>query len=144
MRQRTLLSTIPSDSHSWNLVYLQLLLEEIGHEVINVGTCVPVDVLIQKCHQYKPHNVVISSVNGHGYLDGLKMIRAMKKCPILRNIRVVIGGKLGIQGCDSKDYEADLLSEGYNAVFSEKEIPKFVNMMTDDIGTNNQKNRIVT
>src|SRR5689334_20592294 len=101
MKPKTILSTLPSDSHSWNLVYLQLLLEELGHEVINVGTCVPIDLLIKKCHQDQPDNVVISSVNGHGHLDGVEMMRAMKKYPMLKNIRVVIGGKLGTQGCDS-------------------------------------------
>ncbi|MDR3490985.1 MAG: cobalamin-dependent protein [Gammaproteobacteria bacterium] len=139
MKQRTVLSTLPSDSHSWNLVYLQLLLEELGHEVINVGTCVPIDVLIKKCHESRPNNLVISSVNGHGHLDGMKMILAMKKYPMLKGIRVVIGGKLGTQGCDSKDYAEKLLRAGFDAVFSEKEIPEFISLMNEDTKNNNQK-----
>jgi len=139
MKQRTVLSTLPSDSHSWNLVYLQLLLEELGHEVINAGTCVPIDVLIQKCHQYKPNNLVISSVNGHGHLDGVSLMRAIRKYPMLKDIRVVIGGKLGTEGCDSKSYAEKLLKEGFDAVFSEKEIPEFMELMTESLENNIQK-----
>jgi methylaspartate mutase sigma subunit len=131
MKMKTLLSTIPSDSHSWNLVYLQLLLEELGHEVVNIGTCVPIDLLIEKCHQIKPDNLVISSVNGHGHLDGMNIIKAMKQHPMLKDIRTVIGGKLGTQGCDSREYADKLLNEGFDAVFSEKELPEFIAMMSD-------------
>lgn len=44
-----LVSSVSSDSHTWNLVFLQLLLEEMGHEVTNIGSCVPDDLLIEEC-----------------------------------------------------------------------------------------------
>jgi methylmalonyl-CoA mutase cobalamin-binding subunit len=131
MKQKTLLTTIPSDSHSWGLVYLHLLLEEMGHDVINIGTCVPIDVLIEKCHQNKPDNIVISSVNGHGHLDGINMIRAIKQFPLLKNIRVVIGGKLGTQGINNCKYIDKLLHEGFDAVFAENDIATFISFMND-------------
>ena len=34
-------SGLASDAHTWNLVYLQLVLEEMGHRVTNLGACVP-------------------------------------------------------------------------------------------------------
>ena len=34
---RILLSTTSSDSHTWNLMFLQPLLEERGHEVVNLA-----------------------------------------------------------------------------------------------------------
>lgn len=48
------LSTIPSDSHTWNLLFLQLLLEEHGCEVTNLGACVPVATLVGESAQSGP------------------------------------------------------------------------------------------
>src|SRR6476661_5697161 len=87
-----------SDSHTWNLIYLQLVLEEIGFDVTNLGACVPDDLLVGECRWIRPELIVVSSVNGHGLVDGRRLIGRLRAAPELAATPVVIGGKLGITG----------------------------------------------
>ncbi|GAA1940839.1 cobalamin B12-binding domain-containing protein [Kitasatospora viridis] len=112
-------TTMASDSHTWNLVFLQLLLEELGHRVTNLGACVPDALLLAECRRIEPDLIVISSVNGHGHQEGLRVIPALRACPELRLTPTVIGGKLGIAGADDPDRERVLLAAGFDAVFEE-------------------------
>jgi methylaspartate mutase sigma subunit len=112
-----LISSVPSDAHMWNLVGLQLLMEEMGHVVYNLGPCVPVDLLLAECRATRPDCVVISTVNGHGHADGAHVITALRADPELAGLTVVIGGKLGVHGDDDTDIPGDLLALGYDAVF---------------------------
>ena len=114
---RTLVSSVSSDSHTWNLVYLQLLLEELGHQVHNVGACVPDELLLAECRRHRPDLVVISSVNGHGLLDGRRLITRLRQQPDLARLPVVIGGKLGTEGAAGGTYGPELLVAGFTAVF---------------------------
>jgi methylaspartate mutase sigma subunit len=112
-------SSVASDSHTWNLVFLQLALEELGHRVINLGNCVPDELLVSECQRIRPDLVVISSVNGHGYFDGLRLIRRVRACPELASTPVVIGGKLGIAGPGGSQSRDELRAAGFDAVFEE-------------------------
>ncbi|MEV4432379.1 cobalamin-dependent protein [Streptomyces sp. NPDC049585] len=114
---RVLVSSVSSDSHTWNLVYLQLLLEEMGHEVHNTGACVPDDLLLGECRRLRPDLVVISSVNGHGFLDGRRLIGRLRREADLAALPVVIGGKLGTEGAGAGRYGPELLAAGFTAVF---------------------------
>jgi methylmalonyl-CoA mutase cobalamin-binding subunit len=112
---RVLLSSVASDAHTWNLVFLQLLLEEHGCEVVNLGACVPDQMLIDRCREVMPDVVVISTVNGHGYLDGMRLIRRLRADEVGADMRVVIGGKLGIDDSDDK-HGGDLVDAGFDVV----------------------------
>ncbi|POX50105.1 methylmalonyl-CoA mutase [Streptomyces sp. Ru72] len=116
-----LLSTVSSDSHTWNLVFLQLLLEERGYQVINLGSCVPDAELIEQVRVQRPDAVVISSVNGHGHIDGRRLIRKLRadSDPALAAVPVMIGGKLGIQGAAQPHLADELVAEGFDAVFTD-------------------------
>ncbi|WP_084958864.1 cobalamin B12-binding domain-containing protein [Thermoactinospora rubra] len=118
-RGPVIVSSVASDAHTWNLVYLQLVIEELGYEVVNLGPCVPDDLLVQECRARLPAMVVISSVNGHGYQEGLRVVQRLRACPELRGIPMVIGGKLGITGGESSGHIDDLLSAGFDAVFDD-------------------------
>ncbi len=113
-----IVSSMASDSHTWNLVFLELLLEELGHRVINLGACVPDDVLLAECETLRPDLVVLSSVNGHGYQEGLRVIEALRGRPALSELPVVIGGKLGTAGPDA-ERSAELMAAGFAGVFEE-------------------------
>ncbi|WP_435842552.1 cobalamin B12-binding domain-containing protein [Streptomyces laurentii] len=117
--RRVLVSSVSSDSHTWNLVFLQLLLEDLGHEVTNIGACVPDELLIAECRRHRPDMMVISSVNGHGALDGSRLIRRLRQEPDLSDLKVVIGGKLGIRGADGDSHSQNLLEAGFDAVFED-------------------------
>jgi methylaspartate mutase sigma subunit len=114
---RTLLTGTASDSHTWNLVYLQLFLEELGHRVRNLGPCVTDELLTGVCAAERPDLVVISSVNGHGYRDGLNAVRALRAANL--HPAVVIGGKLGVAGQADPERRRRLLEAGCTAVFDD-------------------------
>jgi methylmalonyl-CoA mutase cobalamin-binding subunit len=112
-----LVSTVPSDSHVWNLVVLQLVLEEMDHEVVNLGACVPVELLLRACRDERPDCVVISTINGHGHVDGAQIITALRADPELSGLTVVIGGKLGVEGDADAALRDELLQHGFDEVF---------------------------
>lgn len=114
---RFLVSSVPSDSHTWNLVALQLLIEELGHEVTNLGACVPVELLVATCRARRPDCVVLSTVNGHGHIDGARVIAALRADPELAGLAVVIGGKFGMHGDADPALNQELLDRGFDAVF---------------------------
>ena len=130
---RILLSTTSSDAHTWNLVFLQLLLEEGGHEVVNLGPCVPDDLLVDTARSYRPSAIVISTVNGHGRIDGARLARAVRRDPETAQLPMMIGGKLGIEGTSSDDEVSRLLEAGFDAVFmgdaNPDELPTALNRM---------------
>ncbi|HEY2579373.1 MAG TPA: cobalamin-dependent protein [Streptosporangiaceae bacterium] len=112
-------TSVASDSHTWNLIYLQLALTELGHRVINLGACVPDELLISECQRLRPGLVVISTVNGHGFHDGMRLIGRVRACPELAATPVVIGGKLGITGPAGHAGRGQLRAAGFDAVFEE-------------------------
>lgn len=115
-RPLALLTGIRSDSHSWNLVYIQLLLEERGFDVINLGANTPVESVQLHVLQRKPALVVVSTVNGHGAIEGIEIAQALKHQGSL--IPMVIGGLLTTQPSELKRATEALIENGYSAVFS--------------------------
>jgi methylaspartate mutase sigma subunit len=118
-RLRVVVSGLSSDAHLWNLVFLQLLLEERGHDVLNLGNVTPDATIIGACRSRRPDLLVISSVNGHGRLDGPRLIRALRASFELAALPVVIGGKLGVDDRDHAKVTALLTAAGYDAVFDD-------------------------
>ena len=113
-------TSVVSDAHTWNLVYLQLLLRERGHRVTNLGACVPDELLLSECVRLRPDLVVMSSVNGHGARDGARAITVLRAHPALATTPVVIGGKLGIDGPRDTSHVGSLLAAGFDAVFEDR------------------------
>ncbi|SOB81292.1 cobalamin B12-binding domain-containing protein [Streptomyces sp. 1331.2] len=120
-----LLTGTSSDAHTWNLVYLQLVLEEVGHTVANLGPCAPDELVVRSCLELRPRLVVVSSVNGHGFNDGLRLIRELRARPELASATVVIGGKLGTDGLRNVGMIRRLTAAGYDRVFDDGELPAF-------------------
>jgi methylaspartate mutase sigma subunit len=118
VRLKAVVSSTVSDSHTWNLIFLQLMLEEHGYAVANLGACVPDRLLVTRCEAEAPGLIVISTVNGHGYYDGIGAVRALRAVPELRGTPIVIGGKLGI-GPSQSGGAAGLLAAGFDAVFGD-------------------------
>lgn len=114
-----------SDAHTWNLIFLQLYCEERGARVVNLGPCVPDDLLVTTCRRVTPDLVVVSSVNGHGYADGLRAVRAVRRQPGLATVPMVIGGKLGTDGPLRSGQVDDLLDAGFAGVFDGGDLSGF-------------------
>lgn len=130
-----LVTSTSSDAHTWNLVYLQLLLEESGHRITNLGACVPDAMLVRAARRRRPNLVVLSSVNGHGRQDGLRVIRALRACRELANTPVVIGGKLDVVGDADSGAAVDLIAAGFNGVFGDgiAEFRQYVDLLAQDL-----------
>ncbi|MFJ7416661.1 cobalamin B12-binding domain-containing protein [Streptomyces sp. NPDC098077] len=121
-----IISGTRSDSHTWNLIYLQRLLEEQGNQVRNIGPCVPVPLLLRECLSQPADLLVLSSVNGHGFDDGLAT------APVLRRevggLRMVIGGKLTTGQC-SASVRDRLLDSGFDEAFPDGDIGAFLEFL---------------
>jgi len=112
-------TSVSSDSHTWNLVYLQLVLEELGHRVTNLGACTPDSLVISTCLERLPDLLVVSSVNGHGRHDGARLIRALRAVPELAALPAVIGGKLDTSGGADGHAVTELIEAGFTGVFQD-------------------------
>ncbi|KOU19681.1 hypothetical protein ADK52_28025 [Streptomyces sp. WM6372] len=124
-------SGVSSDAHTWNLVFLQLMLEERGHEVVNLGACPPDDEVVEACLRERPDALVVSTVNGHGHMDGARLVRTLRAHPDLAELRAVIGGKLGVDGAADSHVDA-LVAAGYDAVFaSEHGLEEFADFLRE-------------
>ncbi|MFC6935970.1 cobalamin-dependent protein [Actinomadura yumaensis] len=91
MRTAVVTST-PSDSHTWGLVVLQCVLEEAGYAVRNLGACTPVARVLDECRAVRPDLLAVSTVNGHGRVEGAELITALRGDPDLAGLPAVIGG----------------------------------------------------
>ncbi|SDY88046.1 methylaspartate mutase sigma subunit [Amycolatopsis xylanica] len=116
-KETVVVTSVASDSHTWNLVYLQLLIEELGYEVVNLGPCVPDELMVSECRDIDPAMVVISSVNGHGYQDGMRVVGQLREA--LGDTPMVIGGKLGIAAGGDTSFLDELLEAGFDDVFED-------------------------
>ncbi|WP_407706314.1 cobalamin B12-binding domain-containing protein [Streptomyces scopuliridis] len=122
MRSRgtVVVSGLASDAHTWNLVYLQLVIEELGYHVVNLGPCVPDDMLVDECRRIDPVLVALGSVNGHGCTDGLRVVARLRDCAELAATPMVIGGKLTVSDEDPGRHARELLGAGFDAVFPDQ------------------------
>ncbi|GAA4897742.1 methylaspartate mutase sigma subunit [Stackebrandtia albiflava] len=112
-----ILSSIPSDSHTWNLLFMQLLLSEQNWSVTNLGPCVPVEVLRDEAVARQPRLIVISTVNGHGCQDGVRLARTLRAVPALATVPMVLGGKLDVDGSKAATMTGELRDAGFDEVF---------------------------
>lgn len=116
-KPHAVLATVPSDSHTWNLLFIQLLIEENGWSVTNLGPCTPVARLLDECLRQAPDMVVISTVNGHGAHEAPGVLAALRAEPSLAGVPVCIGGKLRTSEEDQHSAAAELVRSGYSGVF---------------------------
>jgi len=116
-RLSVIVTSLSSDAHTWNLVFLQMLLEEMGCRVTNLGACTPDEVIVRECLARRPDLIVVGTLNGHGLQDGLRLIGALRDRPGLVRTPVVIGGRLDTTGESGGRTATLLLEAGFDAVF---------------------------
>lgn len=114
------LTTIPSDAHTWNLAYLELLLHENGFSVNNLGNCPDHATIVSAAASPKVSAVVVSTVNGLGAVDGMPVMRALREDPRTKDVPVVIGGKLTITGAVSPQDVTRLRDAGASEVLADE------------------------
>ena len=128
VKKQVLLTGVRSDAHTWNLSYLELLLEELGFDVINLGPNVPVESVALNVRLRKIELIVVSSVNGHGAIEGQEIAEYLGS--LLGDVPLVIGGLLTTDPNKVEAASAQLINSGYNAVFSgEKAIADLISFL---------------
>ncbi|MGH3380058.1 MAG: cobalamin B12-binding domain-containing protein [Actinoallomurus sp.] len=124
------LGSTPSDSHTWNLLFVQLLMEENGWSVTNLGACVPVAMLVDESLRRVPDLIVISTVNGHGAQEARQVIEAVRAEPALSRVPVSLGGKLCVNEDLERDAVGELVAAGYDAVLvGDTAVPSFRSLL---------------
>lgn len=78
--------------------------------------------------------VVVSSVNGHGVNDGMRLAPFLRESGALRSASLVIGGRLSIHETCGPDQRARLRAAGFDFVFEHDELPAFRAVLTQ-LGT---------
>ncbi|MET9773204.1 cobalamin-dependent protein [Streptomyces sp. NPDC006367] len=112
---RCLLTTVESDSHFWNLIYLEKLLEEHGAVVDNLGGCTPAGLVVEELAARRPDLLVVSSINGHGYHGARDLLTRIRRAGL--DVPCVVGGRLTTAASDNDRVRRDLLAHGYTDVF---------------------------
>ncbi|MFD9890354.1 cobalamin-dependent protein [Amycolatopsis sp. NPDC059027] len=110
---KIVLSGLPSETHAWNLVALQLIMEGMGHEVVNLGAGADVARVLAACRRERPDCLVLSTVTGRGQAEAARVISKVRADPALSGLTAVLGGRLGAGG----DPRAELLGLGFDEVF---------------------------
>ncbi|MBY4402631.1 cobalamin B12-binding domain-containing protein [Rhodococcus fascians] len=142
-KKSVILATIQSDSHMWNLVFLELFLTEAGHTVVNLGPCTPVELIAETAARVDASAVVISSVNGHGHLDAPAVAKRIREDDRCSGVTLVVGGKLGVSGDANIEHASGLIEAGFNAVFEATASPSLQqNALLEMLGTN-QGQRVI-
>lgn len=119
------LAAMASESHTWSLIYLELLLTEWGHRVANLGPCLPDALLLDECLARRPDLLVLSSVNGHGFDEGVRVATGLRAHPGLARTAMVIGGQLGT-GPEDGDAATDRLrAAGFDLVVPDGDLEPF-------------------
>lgn len=93
--------------------------------MINLGACTPDDVIAEACLRTRPDAVIVSTVNGHGHIDGARLIEKLRRIPDLGDMRIVIGGKLGTRGAENRRHIDEMVALGYDAAFEDSDIGRF-------------------
>ncbi|MFJ7792558.1 cobalamin B12-binding domain-containing protein [Pseudomonas sp. NPDC096950] len=121
-----LLTTVSSDSHSWNLVFMEFLLNDFGYKVDNMGPNTPMDEVIERLHRRGYAMVVVSTVNGHGYIEGAELARRIRS-ETNHAEALYIGGKI----CTENDagtiarHSDTLMAAGFDGVFDDSVASSF-------------------
>ena len=115
---KILLTGMPSDSHTWNLVFMELFLQERGHEVTNLGASVPIELVLEQIDASEPDLLLVSTVNGHGGIEGQRLAEAIQGSRHSSDLLLVIGGKLTTQLEDLQSKKKDLYAAGFTAVLT--------------------------
>jgi len=116
-----ILSGTPSDSHMWNLIFMELFLQENGCRVRNLGPCVPVHEIYDSLEESPFDLVVISSVNGHLFQDAMKIITPSFCYAPNQLPPFLAGGKIGISQKSAEFQKKRLIKLGYDDLFIEED-----------------------
>jgi methylaspartate mutase sigma subunit len=101
----------------WNLIYMQLLLEEHAYEVTNLGCCTPPSVLADAVQREESGLIVISTINGHGAAQAKSTLEQLQLRFGSQIPAIVIGGRLTTSTLRDAAAAEELEKAGYDCAF---------------------------
>ncbi|QXI37880.1 hypothetical protein [Pseudomonas xantholysinigenes] len=105
---------------------MEFLLSEANYQVHNMGPNTPMRDVVDWLKQHPCDLIVVSTVNGHGYLEGVELAQRIRDEGRFRG-SLCIGGKI----CTENDaptlerYSHTLLQAGFDAVFDDSDKNNF-------------------
>ena len=112
-----MLATVQSDAHTWNMVYMGLVLEEHGCDVVNLGCCTTPLEISAAVVRTQAELVVISTINGHGAAQALDLIAQLRSDLGARLPPCVIGGRLTTRAASDRRAARVLEGAGFDRAF---------------------------
>ena len=89
---RVILCTVEGDIHSLGKNLIRTMLMTAGFEVIDLGTDVPANEIVDKVQEHAPKVVGLSALMTTTMLNQQKVITALEKNGLRDRVRVIIGG----------------------------------------------------
>ncbi|MFG2757223.1 cobalamin-dependent protein [Streptomyces wuyuanensis] len=130
-RRTVILGVAASDSHAVANHLIAYSLRGLGFDVVNLGTCTPVEEFAEACEQHPDAEaVVIGSLNGHVHEDlrGLDQAKRSGRitCP------VVVGGNLSVGSHKDSSAHDRLYAAGVDHILSDPaELPALLDELRD-------------
>ena len=117
---KIIVCTTPSDSHMWNLVILDLFLQEKDFNVLNLGSNTPFKAVLESLDTFCPDLVIVSSLNGHLLQDGVEMMRYIQSHKGYVPCSFVAGGRASTDPKNMLFISKKLKSYGFEETFFDK------------------------
>jgi methylaspartate mutase sigma subunit len=117
-RRLVVLGVAASDSHAVANHLIAYSLREQGFEVVNLGTCTPVEEFAQACEAHPDAEaVIVGSLNGHAHEDLRDLPSARRsgriRCPVL------LGGILSVGGREDPAVASRLYALGVDRILTD-------------------------
>jgi len=107
---RVVLATVAGDLHDIGKNLVKLMLEGSGFEVIDLGTDVPADKIVEAVNEYNPDVVALSALLTTTMSAQADVIKALEAAGVRDKVKVIVGGA-PITDAFAKEIGADGYSE---------------------------------
>lgn len=92
IRAKVLIATVEGDLHDIGKNLVKLMLEGVGCEVIDLGSDVKDEQIIQAVRDYEPDIVALSSLLTTTMLHQESVIKKLKAAGLRNQVKIIIGG----------------------------------------------------
>ncbi|MFF8691657.1 cobalamin-dependent protein [Streptomyces sp. NPDC002431] len=135
-----ILGVAASDSHAVANHLIAYSLRGLGYDVVNLGTCTPVDEFAAACVRHpEAEAVVIGSLNGHVHEDLRGLDRAKRsgriRCP------VIVGGNLSVGSHKDGSSHDRLYAAGVDHILTD---PSELPLLLDELRARNERTAVVS
>ncbi len=114
---KALILGTPSDAHTWNLFYLELILKESGFQTAVHGCCISYPEISKAVNLDHWDLIVVGSLNGHFYYESKQTFQAIISGITGKRPPIVAGGKIDVYDRDIEFLERAIMRQGYDNVF---------------------------